>query len=221
MGDDNPTELEFSVDFPIVLGCVNHNNTATFTTDDTDATGSDSVTVTVCGVIHGKTMGFWGNQNGQARLAANNAFSAANAVTLGGEPGCSVLVDSAAKSKTILPNSLNGISLITDCDATSERDSGINANSLNTLLGQTLAISYNIKYVNNYAGQTIAALGCTAVSPLTGASTVQAARDRANYLIQNAQKNDGTATVTQSADRGDEHPARLPERGGVSHRSNP
>ena len=64
--------------------------------------------------------------------------------------------------------------------------------------GQTLAISYNIKYVNNYAGQTIAALGCTAVSPLTGASTVQAARDRANYLIQNAQKNNGTATVTQS-----------------------
>ena len=194
VGDANPTEFKFSVDFPIVLGCVDHDNTATFTTDDTDATGSDSVTVTVCGVIHGKTMGFWGNQNGQARLAANNAFSAANAVTLGGEPGCSVLVDSAAKSKTILPNSLNGISLITDCDATGERDSGINANSLNTLLGQTLAISYNIKYVNNYAGQTIAALGCTAVSPLTGASTVQAARDRANYLIQNAQKNNGTAT---------------------------
>ena len=34
-GDDNPTEIKFSKEFDVVLGCVDHNNTATFTTNDT------------------------------------------------------------------------------------------------------------------------------------------------------------------------------------------
>ena len=105
--------------------------------------------------------------------------------------------DSATKSKKILPNTLNGISILTSCTAANQLDSGINADSMNTLLAQTLAISYNIKYVSGYTGQTISALGYTAVSPLTGVSTVQDARDRANYLISNAKKNYG-ATVTQT-----------------------
>ena len=159
LDDANPTELKFSKEFNVVTGCVDHNNTATFTTDDTGATGDDTVIVTVCGVFHGKTMGYWGNTNGQARLAANDAFSATNAVTLGASPGCYVVVDSATKSKKILPNTLNGISILTNCTAANQLDSGINANSMNTLLAQTLAISYNIKYVNGYTGQTISALG--------------------------------------------------------------
>ena len=65
----------------------------------------------------GKTMGYWHNKNGQALLAAHDAFSAANAVTLG-EPNvsatdhrCNVTVNTAAKSLTILPTP-NGASLI-------------------------------------------------------------------------------------------------------------
>ena len=58
-------------------------------------------------------------------------------------------------------------------------------------------LSYNIRYVNYYAGQTIGALGCTAVSPLTSSSTVEQARDQANNLIGNAIKNNGSATITQ------------------------
>jgi hypothetical protein len=172
---------------------------------DTTLAGPVTQTVTVCGFQPGKTMGFWGNTNGQALLASNDAFSTTNAVVLGvklADPNsgdrCYIVVDSASKSKTILPNTLNGISILTNCTTSSALDSGINVSSMNTLLAQTLAISYNIKYVSGYAGQTISGVGCTAVSPLTGTSTVQDARDRANYLIANAIKNHGSATVTQS-----------------------
>ena len=134
----------------------------------------------------GKTMGFWSNNNGQAVLAANNAFTQPQAVELGLAGKCYVEVTSAAISKTILP-SPNGLSLaaLDPCDTAGERDGGINANSLNTLLAQTLALSYNILYVKppafpgTFAGQTVGGLGCTAdgiaaLSPLTNASTVEA-----------------------------------------------
>jgi hypothetical protein len=193
---DSPKKFEFPLSFDIVDDCVTHTNVASFTTNDTATTDSDDASVEVCGVFFGKTMGFWGNTNGQQVLNANNAFSTdpppGNAVTLGGETGCSVLVSSAARSKTILPNSLNGVSLITDCDATNERDTGINLGSLNTLLAQTLAISYNIKYIDHYAGQKVAELGCG-----LSTDTVEAVRDQANVLIKNAQKNNGTSVVTQ------------------------
>ena len=192
VGDDNPTEIQFSLDFVIPDGCVTHTNEASFTTNDTKATGSDSQTVEVCGVFFGKTMGFWGNKNGQALLTANAAFDSANAVELGGSPGCYIKVDSANKSKTILPNQLNGTSLISACNAASKLDSGINLNSLNVLLGQTLALSYNILYIDNYAGQTVADLGCG-----SSTDTVEEVRDAANLLIQNAQRNNGTSTITQ------------------------
>jgi len=193
---DSPKEFKFSLNFDIVQDCVTHTNVASFTTNDTAVTGSDSASVEVCGVFFGKTMGFWGNTNGQKVLSDNYAFSTypapGNAVTLGGETGCSVLVNSAARSKTILPNTLNGVSLITDCDVTNERDTGINLGSLNTLLAQTLALSYNIKYIDHYAGQTVAELGCG-----SSTDTVEVVRDAANALIKNAQKNNGTTTVTQ------------------------
>ena len=67
------------------------------------------------------------------------------------------MVNSAATSKKILPITLNGISILTGCTAANQLDSGINAASMNTLLAQTLAISYNIKYVSNYTA-TISAL---------------------------------------------------------------
>jgi hypothetical protein len=147
----------------------------------------------------GKTMGFWGNTNGQALLVANDAFSAAKAVTLGlTSPSglCYIVVDTQAKSKTIFPNTLNGTSILRNCLTTGTRDPGINTASLNTLLGQTLALSYNNLYKSGFAGQTIGAMGCTAVGTLTPTSTTQDAQTYANYLIANAKL--GAPVVTQS-----------------------
>jgi hypothetical protein len=153
----------------------------------------------------GKTMGFWGNNNGQALLVANNAFSAANAVTLGiGTTGvtttCWVKVDSQSKSQTILPNTKNGMSILTNCTTSSALDSGINANSLNTLLGQALALAYNNLYKSGFIGQTIGGMGCTAVGTLTASSTTQATQAYANSIIANAKKGGTTVTQTQIGD---------------------
>ncbi len=58
-------------------------------------------------------------------------------------------MNTAAKSLQIFPNSLNGIGL-TGCGGANGLDAGINTNSFNVLLAQTLALSYNILYVSNY-----------------------------------------------------------------------
>ena len=140
----------------------------------------------------GKTMGFWGNTNGQASLPDNPN------VTLGtvSASTCSIIVNTKAISKVILPNTKNGVSILTNCTTTASRDPGINTESLNTLLAQTLALSFNILYIQGYTGQTIGGMNCTPVGSLTLASTVQAARDYANGLIANASL--GGTVVTQS-----------------------
>jgi hypothetical protein len=140
----------------------------------------------------GKTMGFWGNTNGQAVLPANPN------VTLGtvSASTCSIIVNTKAISKVILPNTKNGVSILTNCTTTASRDPGINTESLNTLLAQTLALSFNILYIQGYTGQTIGGMNCTPVGSLSSASTVQAARDYANGLIANASL--GGTVVTQS-----------------------
>jgi hypothetical protein len=68
VGDANPKTFTYSRTIPIPAnGCVSYDNTATFTTNDTGATGSASKTVTVCGPAKtgALTMGFWQNKNGQ------------------------------------------------------------------------------------------------------------------------------------------------------------
>jgi len=168
-----------------------------------DYAGSTSPCEPLRARTFGKTMGFYGNTNGQAFLLAHNAFTT-NVVTLGlpnvdsTHKRCNVTVDSASKSKQILPNTLNGQTLIPQCDTTAERDSGINTNSFNVLLAQTLALSYNNLYKTGFAGQTIGGMGCTAFAPLTSASTTQAVQDYANYLIGNAISNNGSAVITQT-----------------------
>jgi Bacterial Ig-like domain (group 3) len=185
---------------------------------DSDYQGSTSPCEPLSVRTFGKTMGFWGNTNGQALLAANHAFTtplfdkqfaAGYAVTIGEKNGgCYIVVDSAAKSKTILPNQLNGASLIPQCDTTAERDTGINLGSFNTLLAQTLALSYNILYKAGFASQTIGSMGLTAylptvfasgtpLAPLTASSTVEQVRQYANYLISRAKSSDGV-TITQT-----------------------
>ncbi len=148
-------------------------------------------------------MGFCGNTNGQAVLAANNAFSAANAVTLGsrtsarrtavqrdGGLGSEVEDDPAehAERRQPDPSALRPRSV----------DSGININSFNTLLAQTLALSYNNLYKTGFTGQSIGGMGCTPLRPDLGQHD-QRCRHYANGLIGNAIKglNNGSE-VTQT-----------------------
>ena len=116
---------------------------------------------------------------------------------------CWVVVNTQAKSKTILPNTLNGMSILTNCATTGTRDPRINTASLNTLLAQTLALSFNILYplaTRMRARRSVVwdalLTGISALSPLTNASTVEAVRDQANYLIGNAKL--GAPVVTQT-----------------------
>ncbi len=66
--EDLSIEYPRNVDVP-ANDCVDIDNTATFTTEDTDTTGSDGHTVRVCTTAKGGlTMGFWQNKNGQALI---------------------------------------------------------------------------------------------------------------------------------------------------------
>jgi hypothetical protein len=68
VGDANPTTFTYSRVIAVpAYDCLSYDNTATFTTNDTGATGTASQTVTVCGPAKtgALTMGFWQNKNGQ------------------------------------------------------------------------------------------------------------------------------------------------------------
>ena len=78
VGDANPTSFTYSRTIAVpASGCVSYDNTATFTTNDTGATGSDSETVTVCGPARtgALTMGFWQNKNGQGIIKGGASLS--------------------------------------------------------------------------------------------------------------------------------------------------
>jgi hypothetical protein len=55
-------------------GCLSYDNTAKFTTTDTETMGSASQTVTVCGPLKtgALTMGFWQNKNGQGIITGQS-----------------------------------------------------------------------------------------------------------------------------------------------------
>jgi hypothetical protein len=152
----------------------------------------------------GKTMGYWGNTNGQARIPSTFTY------TLGISGLCYINVTKSPTNNTltILPHGsagLNGVSILTNCTTTASRDTGINVNSLNTLLAQALALKLNINLISGFDGQTLAAMGLTASIPtvfptgqsLTGSSTVQQVLDYANYLIGHSKAGDGF-TITQT-----------------------
>jgi len=68
VGDANPKSFLYSRAIPVPANdCQSYDNTATFITTDTGATGSASQTVTVCGPAKtgALTIGFWKNTNGQ------------------------------------------------------------------------------------------------------------------------------------------------------------
>jgi hypothetical protein len=61
VGDANPTDFTYKRDIPAGTAwkCTDYDNTATFTTNDTGATGSASQTVTVCHFNARLTPGYW------------------------------------------------------------------------------------------------------------------------------------------------------------------
>jgi hypothetical protein len=144
----------------------------------------------------GKTMGFWGNNNGQLRICRSvtpascpNGYLA-NAVNIGRGAN----IDTQTESLKILPNTLNACGkgtpqIFSVGGSTNTLDclfnTGINKNSLNTLAAQTLALGYNLKpaLLPGFAGQTLGALPCTGVNGLTPTSTVGDAFTTAVGLI--------------------------------------
>jgi hypothetical protein len=73
VGNANPSSFTYARTIAVPqYGCASYDNTATFTTNDTGATGSASQTVTVCGPMKtgALTMGFWQNKNGEAIIKA-------------------------------------------------------------------------------------------------------------------------------------------------------
>ena len=61
VGDANPTTVTYSrtVSATTLGACVDYDNTASFTTNDTGSTGSDSQTVTACTFRAPLTIGYW------------------------------------------------------------------------------------------------------------------------------------------------------------------
>jgi len=153
--------------------------------------------------IFGKTMGFWGNKNGHAVLDPGEDGTIDVPVVLGG-PARDVTVSTIAINDQILPDDPNACGdpnvFTSTGDCTLSPD--LNFNTLNVLVAQTLALSYNILELGGvttgFAGQTLASLACTgfATAGLSGISTVEDARDVANALINLSGSDPGT---TQSA----------------------
>lgn len=71
VGDANPKAFTYQRTISVPAnGCLSYDNTGTFTTNDTGATGSASQTVTVCGPAKtgALTIGFWKTTNGQGLI---------------------------------------------------------------------------------------------------------------------------------------------------------
>jgi hypothetical protein len=149
----------------------------------------------------GKTMGYWGNKNGIARITNAPGGYAGNAVNIGRGAN----IDTKEESLKVLPKTLNacgkGSVIIFSDQTTTTKCSlakGINESSLNTLAAQTLALGYNIKILPSFTGQTLTQLACTqyATAGLTGSSTVNDAFTAAVALI-NGSASGGTTTQAQ------------------------
>jgi hypothetical protein len=177
-------------------------------TADADYSNADSVCldeqVVVTGGTLGFTPGFWGNQNGHLRLAGVNLA----AVTIGSGSRM-ITIGTIDRSDAILSNdSCTPLAAIITCTGIAPKglSSGLHSNTLEVLMAQTLALTYNVSLVTGYSGQTIGGLACTAnlTASLTGlglssASTVNQVLSVANSLIGNSIRG-GTTTQTQAGD---------------------
>jgi len=169
-------------------------------------TAGATKTCTIANGVGGRSPGFWGSQNGHAILDANNDGKLDTAVTIGGG-GRSFTVTTIAQSDKILNNSAcqSGNPIIFVCTG-SKTGQGLSdklqSNSLEVLAAQTLGLTYNIKFISGFAGQTLAQLGCAPPSALTSLSSSSKVEDvlaLANSLIANSTKGGSTTQVQASA----------------------
>lgn len=135
----------------------------------------------------GKTMGFWGNKNGVAYITSHGGYSG-NPVGIGRGSN----IDQQVEALKVLPLTLNacgkGTPFIYTVGAQTASQAcklatGINVGTFNTNAAQLLALNYNVIFVPNYTGQTIGALGCTAIGTLSSSSTVNDAIVAATTLV--------------------------------------
>ena len=121
VGDANPKLFTYSRTIAVPqFDCQSYDNTATFTTNDSGATGSDSQTVTVCGPAKtgALTIGFWKTTNGQNLIKTYcvNGPSSLASYLAGLGSGSGPFADAAGKSCSQLATYVS--SILTGASAT-------------------------------------------------------------------------------------------------------
>ncbi|MCU0504425.1 MAG: hypothetical protein MUE82_01420 [Chloroflexi bacterium] len=175
VGAANPAVFTYSrtVPVPAASTCMSYDNTATFTTNDTGATGSASQTVTVCSYQYRLTPGYWKNHLAYDPKTPNNPWVAKYlTITLG-----SYAVDSTAKATAVF----NGM----NCSKSGDQ------NSVGCLAGHLLAAKLNVA---NGANPCIGATITSADAFLVGIPYVGPA---GKYVLSAAQR--ATAISLKSA----------------------
>jgi hypothetical protein len=148
VGDANPKTFTYDRTVKFDEGqlgkCVKYDNTATFTTNDTGATNSDSESVTVCFKYDALTIGYWGTHLGND--GKKGGTNECNGLKLPGGTGCS---SNAPWASAKLPQSLGGFSVTTalsvaqviaanNCSSTKDQD------AVACLAAQLLAAKLNV-----------------------------------------------------------------------------
>lgn len=186
-----------------------YNGTDTFTYTIRDAAGKTdtaTVTVTVRGRVYGKSMGYWGStasNGGDSYISSHGGYSG-NSITIG-TGGRSATINTKDEAQKVLPGDPNACGkgspqIFGSSSSNCTRASGLNESTLNTLAAQTLALSYNIKFLTGYTGQTLSGLGCSVPSGLSGvttSSTVNSVLTLANSLLGSSASG-GSTTQTQA-----------------------
>ena len=166
----------------------------------------------------GKTMGFWGNTNGVYYITHNASLDIGttgyllNPVGIGRGSN----IDLQAEAAKVFPNTLNacgkGNPLIytgtgaPTANANCTLATGLNIGTFNTNAAQLLALNYNKKYVANFSGNTIGALGCSAyvtaavtATGLTTTSNIQAVITAATGVVNTSAAGGTTTQGTMGA----------------------
>jgi hypothetical protein len=154
VGDSNPKLFTYQRTIAVPAnGCQSYGNTATFTTNDTAATGSSSATVTVCGPAKtgALTIGFWKNTNGNSLISSYCAPGGKPSLATylsGLGAGSGPFSDAAGKSCSQLVTYVNGVI------------SGANSTNMNVMLrAQMLATALDVYFSDPALGYSTTASG--------------------------------------------------------------
>ena len=157
-------------------------------TDASPATAGWTVQVAQA-TVFGRSQGYWGNSNGHVVLDRNRNGILDVPISIGSGLRL-VQVTTISMSDKILSNSSCSGVVVCTGKAPGGLTKGLSSNSLENLMGQTLALAYNIQLVPDYTGQSITAMGCVGFLPPASSglpigptSTVNAVLLTANGLI--------------------------------------